>query len=98
MAKRPVFGIVIEASSPLQREQVQAAIKAQDVGWWHNVGDFWLVTGKSAVEWRDLLGPIFPTPASGKLLVVKIDADAPVTWAYRGQFSDSSDEWLKKHL
>jgi hypothetical protein len=93
----PTYAIVIEASHPLQRDQVQEIVKANATLWWHAVADLWLVTGKNAAAWRDLVGVVFPA-GNGKVLVLKVDSQSGGTWAYRGQFPASATEWLRKNL
>lgn len=92
--KEKVFAIVIESPTDLQREQVQAAVKQHAELWWHGLADLWLVVGKTAKEWRDLLKPIFPISHGGKVLVLA--ADGP--WAARGNFSESETQWLHKNF
>jgi len=95
----PAYAIIIEPSTDLQRDQVQDLIKRTTDDWWHGMPDVWLVLGKNATEWRDLVGPIFPTVGSGKLLVLKLDTDASISrWAFRAVFPESTQQWLKEHL
>ncbi|HEU5142977.1 MAG TPA: hypothetical protein VFU04_07465 [Solirubrobacterales bacterium] len=98
MAEEAYFGIAIEISTELQRRQVQDVIKRNTDAWWHEMPDFWLVKGKSAEAWRGLLGSIFPTVGSGKLIVVKIDTASSDTWASRAKFTDSALRWLNENL
>jgi hypothetical protein len=90
----PVFAIAIEASTDLQRKQVQAAVKQHAELWWHGLADLWLVVGRSASEWRDLIGPIFPTVGSGKVIVLRLGP----AWASRGKLSDTETEWLHENV
>jgi hypothetical protein len=94
---RLTYAIVIEPSHPLQREQVQEIVKANAETWWHGIADLWFVTGKSAKEWRDSVGVVFPI-GSGKVIVVKVDVDSAGTWAFRGAFSPSEKTWLRENL
>jgi len=93
-----IFAIVIEPSSELQREQVQAAIKSNAENWWHGMADLWFVKGKDAVAWRDLLAPMFPN-VNGKVFVFRVGTQGTgISWAYRATFSDSATEWVKNNL
>jgi len=93
------YAILIEPSTDLQRDQVQELIKTSTENWWHGMPDVWIVLGKKAGEWKDLVRPIFPTEESGKVLVLKID-NAPniSSWAYRAFFPDSTRKWLHDNL
>jgi hypothetical protein len=95
----PVFAIVIETTTELQREQVQATVKANATSWWHGMADLWFVRGKSARAWRDLVGPIFPTASTGKVVVFKVDNQSPGSnWAYRARFPASTKKWIQENL
>ncbi len=98
MALSPVFAIFIECNDApeLQRAQVHSAVKTHAEEWWHGLDDMWFVAGKTSSEWRDLIGPIFPTLSSGKVFVIKV-ADPP-QWSYRAQFPETSSKWLKENL
>lgn len=92
-----IFAIAIDRATPLQREQVQEIVSKQAEKWWHGFADLWLVSGKSAVEWRDLVGVIF-LRGDGNVLVLKIDTASQHTWASRASWSDSQREWLYESL
>jgi hypothetical protein len=93
----PVYAIVANLPSDSQRDEVHQIVKENANGWWHAFGDLWIVGGKSAKEWRDLVGPIFPTAPSG-VIVLKIDREHSGTWASQAKLSDSALAWLKKNL
>jgi hypothetical protein len=98
MAVDRAYAIAIEPSDPLQREQVQAFIKEEAESWWHGIADVWIVTGKSASEWRDLVGMFFPQGA-GSVIVLKLDTHSDETWFFRSlAFTDSQREWLRMNL
>jgi hypothetical protein len=92
----PKYVIAINRATPEQRQQVHEIVKANANGWWHAFADCWIVGGKTAAEWRDLVGVVFPIGPGG-VLVLKIDT-AGATWAYRATFKDSAKEWLRTHL
>jgi hypothetical protein len=98
MALSPVFAIFIECNDAveLQREQVHAAVKTHAKEWWHGLDDLWFVAGRSAEEWRNLVGPIFPTTGAGKVFVIRVSE--PFHWAYRAKFPETSSKWLKENL
>jgi hypothetical protein len=97
--KAQAFAIVIEASTALQRDQIQAFIKEEAESWWHGLADLWIVTGKSGREWRDSLKVFFPTTGAGSVIVLKIDAEAQGTWFYRSwTITDSQKKWLEENL
>ncbi len=91
---QPIFAIAINRASSLQREQVQDIVAKQADLWWHGFADLWFVVGKSAKEWRDLVGPIFLR--DGAVLVFKAYTDR--SWASRASWSDSQKDWLHKNL
>jgi hypothetical protein len=97
--KQNAWAIVIEGSTPLQRDQIQAFIKDNADSWWHGLADLWIVTGKSGKEWRDALKVFFPTTGAGSLIVLKIDVESPATWFYRSwTFTESQKKWLRDNL
>jgi hypothetical protein len=97
MTTNPKFAIVASRITPAQREQIQGIVKANANGWWHGFADLWIVGGRSAREWRDLVGVAVPHVPSG-VLVLKIDESAPSTWAFKATMSDANRDWLKKNL
>ena len=97
--KASVYAIVVEVSTPLQRDQIQAFIKEEADSWWHGLADLWLVTGKTAEEWRNALRAFFPKKGTGNLLVLKVDAAAPASWSWRSwTFTESQKKWLSENL
>jgi hypothetical protein len=95
----PVFAIYIEPAEQVQREQVHALILENANDWWHGMEDLWLVVGARASYWRDLLGAIFPTTTSGRILVLKLDtAPNEGRWAYRATFGESGQQWIEEKL
>jgi hypothetical protein len=93
----PVFVIVANRISPAQREQIQGIVKANANGWWHAFADVWIVGGRTAKEWRDLVGVAVPNTPSG-VLVLKLDRAHPGAWASKAKFSDANREWIHKNL
>jgi len=92
------YVVAIEPTSPIQRDQVQGFIKKEAEDWWHGIADLWIVTGKSAAEWRDALKIFFPQ-GSGSLLVLKIDTNSSGTWALTSSiFSASQRKWIRENL
>ncbi len=96
-AEGPYFAIVINRSTPEQRAQAHEIVKANTDSWWHGFGDLWLVRGKSASEWRDLVGVALQAVPSGVLVLRIADPGLP-RWAYRAKLADSAAEWLKDEL
>jgi hypothetical protein len=94
----PVFAIFIEPADEVQRAQVQSLVVEHSAEWWHGMEDLWLVVGGTAGGWMNLLGPLFPTVPSGRLMVLKVDADADGTWAYRATFGESGQQWIEQNL
>ena len=94
------YAIAIEASTTLQRDQIQAFIKEEADSWWHGLADLWLVTGKSAGEWRDALKVFFPNPGTGSVLVLKLDTNPQTaSWSFRSwTFTSSQKKWLEENL
>jgi hypothetical protein len=89
--------IIVNRATPAQKEQVRAAVRRHAAGWWHNFTDLWIVGGEqSAVEWRDLVAPIFPYRPSG-VAVFKLDTEWPA-WALKATLSEPARDWLQKHL
>jgi hypothetical protein len=94
----PRYAIVLSASTAEQREAVQAIIKENaSRGWWHRFPNMWLVGGRSASQWRDLVRPAM-RPGIGAVLVLKIDTDDPNTWSFFGPRSKETTKWLHEHL
>jgi hypothetical protein len=97
--KPPVFVIAVEVSTSLQRDQIQAFIKQEADSWWHGLADLWLVTGKSAEEWRNLLRVFFPNKGTGSLLVLKLDPGPSVVWSWRSwTFTESQKKWIEENV
>lgn len=92
-----MFAIAINRATPLQREQVHGIVKQHANGWWHGFADLWIVGGKSAGEWRDLVGVIFPKSPSG-VLVLKLDVKSRGTWASRALWTEANKDWLYRNL
>ena len=92
-----MYAIVANRISTAQREQIQGIVKANANGWWHGFDDLWIVGGRTASEWRDLVGVAVPSQPSG-VIVLKIDKDNPPRWAYKAAMSDANRDWLHKNL
>jgi hypothetical protein len=90
------FVIAINQATAAQREQVHEIVKASTGTWWHAFADAWIVQGRTAGEWRDLVGEPFRLGPGG-VIVLKVD-DAGATWAYRAQMSDTARKWLRDNL
>ena len=97
MSDGPWFTIAANRITPQQREQIHGIVKEHANGWWHGFADLWIVGGKSASEWRDLVGVAVPHVPSG-VLVFKVDSDTKGTWAYRAKMNDNGREWIKRYL
>jgi len=93
---QPIIAIAIEPSTDLQREQVHEMVTAHAELWWHGLQDLWLVGGGTPSEWRDRLGPIFPTTDAGMVMAFKVQRGGG--WAYRAGFPESTSSWLKTNL
>jgi hypothetical protein len=100
MTDKPnVYAIAVEVSTALQRDQIQAFIKQEADSWWHGLADLWLVTGKSAEEWRDSLRAFFPKKGTGNLLILKIDSEATGSWSWRSwTFTESQKKWIAENI
>ena len=90
----PKYAIIANNITPEQREQMQAIVKANANGWWHSFADLWIVGGRSAGEWRDLVGAAAPTAPSA-VMVLAIDRSDANGWAFRGILPESSVNWLR---
>lgn len=95
--KPEVCAIVVEVSTALQRDQIQAFIKEEAESWWHGLADLWLVTGKSPQGWRNSLRAFFPKKGTGSLIVLTIDTSAHTSWR-SWTFTESQKKWLKENL
>ncbi len=93
----PTFAIVADRVSPAQREQIQGIVKANANGWWHGFADLWIVGGRTAKEWRDLVGVAVPTVPSA-VLVLKLDRATAGRWASKAKLSDANSKWLHNNL
>jgi len=55
----PMFVIVTDGLGDVQRnlafEAIKSASEAAGTAWWHHFSDVWIVQGKSAADWRDLV-------------------------------------------
>lgn len=91
------YAIVANNITPVQREQIQAIIKANANGWWHNFADLWIVGGRNASEWRDLVG-VAVLPAASAVLVLAVDTSDAHAWAYKGVLGQGASEWLRSDV
>ncbi|MGB9185145.1 MAG: hypothetical protein WCB67_13870 [Solirubrobacteraceae bacterium] len=97
MTGAPKYAIVADRITAAQREQIQGIVKANANGWWHAFADLWIVGGRTASEWRDLVGVAVPTVPSG-VMVLKIDEVNTPRWSYKAAMSDANKEWLHKNV
>jgi hypothetical protein len=98
MSDDPLFAIFVNRVTAEQREQIHEIIKEHaNYGWWHGFADLWIVVGKTATAWRDLVGEVTVYPPSG-VLVVKVSSDEKGVWASRSTLSESNREWIKRYL
>jgi hypothetical protein len=98
MSDVPMFVIAANRITAQQREQIQAIVKAHANGWWHSFSDLWIVGGKTAIEWRDLVGVVAPFSEGAGVLVLKIDTASDKTWAFRAKMSKAGRAWIRKNL
>jgi hypothetical protein len=89
----PTYAILVDRATDAQLQAVHQAVKDAANGWWHRFTNVWLVGGKTAVEWRDLLKPLVSAP--GSVLVVRVDGSQ---WAMSGPDVQERAAWLHKNL
>jgi hypothetical protein len=93
MTARP-FVIVLDRATPEERAAVHEIIKANAKGWWHHFADTWIVGGKTAQTWTQLLKPALPTGQSS-ILIFRLPANpAPADWSYFGIDGQKRLRWM----
>ena len=96
--KPALFILVANELSDEQREKIQDVVKANADGWWHHMPNVWLLSGKTATAWRDLVKDIV-APGPAGILVFKVDTVFSGGWS--GYTQKKMYPWLhenwKKH-
>ncbi len=97
MKKR--FVVALDSSAKSQNESFISYIKDNRLGWWHWIGNFWLLVDSSgtltAAKLRTDLGEIYQ--GVNKLVLELRDNDD--TWAGFGPKTENKDmfAWLKRN-
>lgn len=94
---RRKFAIAFDSSTNEQRAAFKEFVKANGLGWWYWINNFWLITdpdGKfTAASLREELSKIFPKV---RLLVLSIDKEQD-SWSGFGPKGEEKNmfTWLK---
>jgi len=88
------YTIILDRGTDDERSAVHATVKANANGWWHHFADAWIVHGKSAAEWRDLVKGALSSEASSVLVLRLPEASTESRWAYFGRKSTKRCQWL----
>jgi hypothetical protein len=83
--------IIISNANSLQRNAVQAIVKAHTMHWWHEAPDVWIVEGHEPSYWRDLIQPVLAL-SSAHTLVFRLP-DEQRQWATTAVGWDKT-KWL----
>jgi hypothetical protein len=91
------FLIILDRATEQQRRAVHEVIKENARTWWHRFVDVWIVHGKSADRWRDLVGDEISNPAT--VLVIRFPTKGDETrWSARGPDTSTKFDWFHKNL
>lgn len=88
--------VLLDRASPEERERTHDAVKENSSGWYHHQTDTWIVRGKTAAEWRDILKSVLDRGPSN-LLVFTLPEEGARSWAYWGPNAKKRGEWLHRN-
>lgn len=94
MPTKSVFVIVVDDVTSLQRDRIHELVKTNTDDWWHELKDLWIVTGRTAAAWRDLVDPVLKGQRS-PAVVLKVAAREGGRWATSGALPGLS-EWFER--
>ena len=88
------FVIMVNRATADKLNAVHEAIKTASAfgGWWHHVDNVWIVTGKSASDWRDIAKRALAPLGKSGVLVLKVSEVSGGRWAGAGV---TGVDWLK---
>jgi hypothetical protein len=96
MTQMSDFAISVDRATQEELDAVQSIVKANANGWWHRHAAFWVVGGKTASEWRDLIKPALVSGSS--VLVLQLpENDAEKNWSFNGPEAKAKCEWFHKN-
>lgn len=90
--------IILDRCNVSEREAVHRIIKDNATDWWHQFMNTWVVSGRSLVEWRDLITPALESATPSAVLVLSIPDDETKPWTYYGPAPRERTEWFRENL
>ncbi len=90
------FLIVVDWALESEVAAVQAVVQEHSPQWWHHFAEVWIVEGRSAAEWRDLVLPCLDPGVPSAVLVAALPAGAKL--AYYGPDMPVRTAWLAERF
>lgn len=93
-----MFLITVDRGSPEELDKVHEIAKLNSAFWWHHFSSTWIVAGKTASEWKDLLEGILVGPDSA-ILILRLPEEEKRNWWLRAREEslDKKASWLHKY-
>jgi hypothetical protein len=89
------FVIIVDHGTPTQLNYVHEVIKQHTKNWWHRFSSTWIVSGKTASEWRDIVRPFIEKSSKASALVIALPSDdTERAWSYFGIEVEDRCAWL----
>ncbi|MBY8177982.1 hypothetical protein KW520_21545 [Vibrio fluvialis] len=88
----------VVAAEQLDEKKFIEYLDTQELGWWHWIGNFWLITNKTStnITTRDLQEKVTELSSSPRNFVLEINGEAHPPWHGFGPNTPPQDmfEWL----